>query len=376
VFLEEHWGKAVLADAGLRIPKGRVAATPQEAERVAAELGGPVIVKAQVQAGRRGKSGGIVPASSTAEAAQAAQRILGSQLQGLTVERVLIEERFEIARELYVAITHDALVKKPVILMSAAGGMDIEEVHAAAPGQVVKAHVEVGRGLDPAAARGIVGRLSLPEAPAAALSAMLVSLYDLYWKLDAELLEINPLAIAADGTLAALDCKLIVDDSALSRVPNLPAPAPTGTPLERQARADGLTYIELDGPVGVLANGAGLTMATMDAINYYGGRPANFMEIGGDAYRKAEPALSIVLANPRVTSLLVNLCGAFARTDVIIEGILAAWDKLKPTLPVAFSIHGTGEARAIELVRSSLRLEPHDLMDDAVKAAIEMGKRS
>jgi succinyl-CoA synthetase beta subunit len=225
-------------------------------------------------------------------------------------------------------------------------------------------------------ARGIVARLALPEAAAAALSAMLVSLYALYWELDAELLEINPLAMTADGTLAALDCKLIIDDSAVSRVPNLPAPAPTGTALERQARADGLTYIELDGAVGVLANGAGLTMATMDAINYYGGRPANFMEIGGDAYRKAELALSIVLSNPRVTSLLVNLCGAFARTDVMVEGILAAWDKLKPALPVAFSIHGTGEARAIELVRNRLRLEPHDLMDDAVKAAIEMGRRA
>jgi succinyl-CoA synthetase beta subunit len=376
VFLEEHWGKAVLAEAGLRVPRGRVAATAHEAERIAAELGGPVIVKAQVQAGRRGKSGGIVPASSPADAAKAAQRILGSRLQGLTVERVLIEERFEIARELYVAITHDALAKKPVILMSAAGGMDIEEVHAAAPGQVVKAHVQVGRGLDMETARGIVARLALPEAAAAALSAMLVSLYALYWELDAELLEINPLAMTADGTLAALDCKLIIDDSAVSRVPNLPAPAPTGTALERQARADGLTYIELDGAVGVLANGAGLTMATMDAINYYGGRPANFMEIGGDAYRKAELALSIVLSNPRVTSLLVNLCGAFARTDVIVEGILAAWDKLKPALPVAFSIHGTGEARAIELVRNRLRLEPHDLMDDAVKAAIEMGRRA
>jgi succinyl-CoA synthetase beta subunit len=254
--------------------------------------------------------------------------------------------------------------------------MDIEEVHAAAPGHVVREYVDVGRGLDADTARMMVDRLALPEGAAVTLSSMLVGLYSLYWTRDAELLEINPLAITTDGTLVALDCKLIIDDSALPRQPDLPAPSPSGSARERQAKAEGLTYIELDGTVGVLANGAGLTMATMDAISYYGGRPANFMEIGGDAYRKAEPALSIVLSNPRVKSLLVNLCGAFARTDVIVEGVLAAWRNLKPDIPVAFSIHGTGEARAIELVRSTLHLEPHDLMDDAVKTAIEMGGRA
>jgi succinyl-CoA synthetase beta subunit len=376
VFLEEHVGKGLLAEAGFRVPRGRVAATAGEAATIARELGGPVIVKAQVQAGRRGKAGGIVPAGSPAEAEQVAGRMLGSDLQGLTVGRVLVEEKFTIARELYVAITHDAIAKKPVILMSAAGGMDIEEVHAAAPGHVVREYVDVGRGLDADTARMMVDRLALPEGAAVTLSSMLVGLYSLYWTRDAELLEINPLAITTDGTLVALDCKLIIDDSALPRQPDLPAPSPSGSARERQAKAEGLTYIELDGTVGVLANGAGLTMATMDAISYYGGRPANFMEIGGDAYRKAEPALSIVLSNPHVKSLLVNLCGAFARTDVIVEGVLAAWRNLKPDIPVAFSIHGTGEARAIELVRSTLHLEPHDLMDDAVKTAIEMGGRA
>jgi succinyl-CoA synthetase beta subunit len=254
--------------------------------------------------------------------------------------------------------------------------MDIEEIHAAAPGRVLREHVSVQQGLDAAAAGRLAARAGLPQEAGAALGAMLPALYSLYWTLDAELLEINPLAMTADGTLVALDCKLVIDDSAAFRQPALPPPAPSGTALERRARAEGLVYIELDGDVGVLANGAGLTMSTMDAVTYFGGRPANFMEIGGDAYRKAEPALSIVLANPRVKSLLVNLCGAFARTDVIVEGVLAAWDALKPELPVAFSIHGTGEARAIELVRSRLGVEPHDLMDDAVKAAIAMARAS
>jgi succinyl-CoA synthetase beta subunit len=375
VFLEEHLGKNLLADAGLRVPRGGIARTAADAAAIARRLGGPVVVKAQVQAGGRGKAGGVVAADSPEDAGRAAGRLLGSDVRGLAVECVLVEEKLTIARELYVAITHDPLVKRPLVLLSAAGGVDIEEAHAAAPGQVLQEHLDVPRGLDTERARRLTGALPVPPAVADALASTLAALYSLYWTIDAELLEINPLAMTAGGALVALDCKLVIDDSALARQPKLPAPVPTGTPLERRARAEGLVYIELDGSVGVLANGAGLTMATMDAINYYGGRPANFMEIGGDAYRKAEPALSIVLANPHVKSLLINLCGAFARTDVMIEGVLTAWETLKPNVPVAFSIHGTGEARAIQLVKEALGLEPHDLMDDAVKAAIEMAGR-
>ncbi|MBI3047955.1 MAG: acetate--CoA ligase family protein [Acidobacteria bacterium] len=374
MFLEEHLGKNLLREARLRVPRGGVARSAIEAGALAQQLGGAVVVKAQVKAGRRGKAGGVVPADSPDEAARHAARLIEGGLEGLAVECVLVEEKCTIDRELYVAITHDPLAKTPVVLLSAAGGIHIEELHAAAPGQVLREHVDIRRGLDAEAAAHLVGRLAVAPSPAGALASTLTALYSLYRTLDAELLEINPLAVCGD-TLVALDCKLIVDDSAVSRQPALPPPVATGTPLERRARIEGLVYIELDGNVGVLANGAGLTMATMDAVNYYGGRPANFMEIGGDAYRKAEPALSIVLANPRVRSLLVNLCGAFARTDVIVEGVLAAWETLRPTVPVAFSIHGTGEAQAIELVRSRLQIEPFDLMDDAVRAAIQMAGR-
>ena len=193
-----------------------------------------------------------------------------------------------------------------------------------------------------------------------------------YRALDADLLEINPLAVTTAGELIALDAKLAVDDSALARHEELPVTPDDGTALEKKAREAGLYYIELDGDVGVLANGAGLTMATLDAVRFYGGRPANFMEIGGDAYRKAHEALEIVLGNPRVRSLLVNLCGAYARTDVMIEGFLTGWQALAPSVPVVFSIHGTGEARAIELVNETLGLEPFDEMDDAVKEAIRL----
>ena len=202
------------------------------------------------------------------------------------------------------------------------------------------------------------------------MRAVLVILYETYCALDADLLEINPLTVTPAGDLIALDAKLAVDDSALARHAELPRPPSNGTPLEKKAREAGLYYIELDGDVGVLANGAGLTMATLDAVRFYGGRPANFMEIGGDAYRKAKEALEIVLGNPRVRSLLVNLCGAYARTDVMIDGFLTGWQALAPSVPVVFSIHGTGEARAVELVKKTLGLEPFDEMDDAVKEAI------
>jgi succinyl-CoA synthetase beta subunit len=255
-------------------------------------------------------------------------------------------------------------------LWSTQGGVNIEELHARAPEHLLKHHIDIRQGLDAAAARRMVDATPLELSARDALAATITTLYGLYRSLDAQLAEINPLGITTAGTFVALDCKLVIDDSALHRQTRLPLAAPTGTLLERRAKTEGLLYIELEGNVGVLANGAGLTMATMDAITHYGGRPANFMEVGGDAYRKAEPALSIVLANPRVKSLLVNLCGAFARTDVIVEGVLGAWEKLRPTVPAAFSIHGTGETRALGLIRERLNIEPYDLMDDAVRAAI------
>lgn len=369
MFLEEYWGKKFLAEAGIAVPRGRVVRTADDAATAARDIGGPVVIKAQVPAGRRGKSGGVLFGDSPEAAARGAVALLGSAIQGLTVEQVLVEERLSIARELYLAITHDGS-KRPVVLCSTQGGVNIEALHSRSPEQVLKQHVDIRRGLDKGAARHIAEVAPLDASMREALAEAIAKLYAVYRSLDAELVEINPLAVTTAGTLTALDCKLIVDDSAVGRQPDLPQAAPSGTPLERRAKAEGFLYIELDGNVGVLANGAGLTMATMDAITHYGGRPANFMEIGGDAYRKAEPALSIVLANPRVKSLLVNLCGAFARTDVIVEGVLGAWEKLRPAVPAAFSIHGTGEARAIDLVRRRLGVQPHDLMDDAVRAAI------
>jgi succinyl-CoA synthetase beta subunit len=198
-------------------------------------------------------------------------------------------------------------------------------------------------------------------------------LYELYARTDAELLEVNPLVRLKGGGLLALDCKLTVDDASLFRQGELAGRGAREnlTALERRAREIGLKYIELPGNVGVLANGAGLTMTTMDVIEHCGGAPANFLEIGGDAYTKAEGALGLVLANPRVKSLIVNFCGAFARTDVMALGVVEAWHKLRPGLPVFFSVHGTGEKEAVALIKRQLKIEPYDRMEDAVRAAVE-----
>ncbi len=359
--LEEAEGKRVLAGAGIAVPAGELCATAEAAAAAARRIG-PCAVKAQVPAGKRGKAGGVRLASSADEARSAAQAILGMDIAGHRVEKVLVEQRADIAAELYCAVLSDAASRGPLILFGEEGGMDIEEM----PDNIVRVPVDIARGLDRSRLAGVEGDVA----------DVLARLYDLYLKTDAELVEINPLARLKNGKLLALDCKLTLDDAALARQPEL---ARRGAPerlteLERRGRALGLKYIELPGNIGVLANGAGLTMTTMDVIEHYGGKPANFLEIGGDAYTKATPALELVLANPGVKSLIVNFCGAFARTDVMAEGVVRAWETLKPAPPVFFSVHGTGEEEAIKLIRERLKLEPYDRMEDAVKAAVEAAR--
>jgi succinyl-CoA synthetase beta subunit len=251
------------------------------------------------------------------------------------------------------------------------GGMDVEETTEKNPVAMRRFEIPIGAGLSENTARAAIDDLGL-EGVASALTATLLSLYRAYRDLDAELIEINPLAVTTDNRVIALDCKLTVDDSAAPRQEEIAALAAKEkqSPLEAKAAAAGLKYIELDGSVGVLANGAGLTMTSMDVIAHYGGRPANFLEIGGEAYTKAKIALSILLENPNVKSLLVNFCGAFARTDVMAQGVVSAWEELKPDIPVFFTIHGTGEDEAVALVENRLGITPYNLMDDAVKAAV------
>jgi succinyl-CoA synthetase beta subunit len=373
-FLEHAAKTHLLAKAGIPTPKGVLVANGDEAEGVYPEIG-PCVVKAQVATGKRGKAGGIRKADSAEEARAATAAIIGMEIDGHRVEAVLLESRAAIARELYAAVMTDFPAASPLVLFSTEGGMDIEEVAATRPDSLRRLHVPLARGLTTVDAETLLEGADLGQARAA-VADVLVKLYDAYRDSDAELIEINPLAVLQDGSVMALDCKLTLDDSSASRQEELASHAAPEqlTELEARARDAGLKFIELDGDVGLLANGAGLTMTTMDVIAHLGGRPANFLEIGGEAYTKAELALGLVLAHSQVKSLVVNFCGAFARTDVMADGVTAAWKKLNPAIPVFFSIHGTGEEEAVRIVRERLGLEPYDLMEDAVKAAIEAAR--
>ncbi len=369
--IEEHAAKPLLFASGIATPLSRVAESAEAAERAAAELG-PCMVKAQVPAGRRGKAGGIRAAADPARARVAAAGILAMEIAGHPVDRVLVEQRADIARELYAAVLNDPQSCAPLLMFSTAGGMDIEESARRHPESLRRVAVDIRRGPERAHLLSRLDGLDLDPALAEGIADLLVRLYSVYRMHDAELLEVNPLALLRDGSLAALDCKLVLDDSSAKRQPALAAlarPDPRST-LEARADRAGLEYIELDGEVGVLANGAGLTMATMDVIAHHGGRPANFLEIGGEAYTLARPALELVLANPRVKSLVVNFCGAFARTDVMTEGVIDAWRDLSPSLPVFFSIRGTGWREAVAMLRERLDITPRATMDEAIRAAV------
>jgi succinyl-CoA synthetase beta subunit len=370
--LEEYAAKRhVLLPAGVPIPNGMVCSTPEEASAAVARIG-PSVVKAQVPTGKRGKSGGIKMADSADDGAAAARAVLGMTIGGSRVERVLIEERCPIDRELYAAVLVDVGSRSPLVLFSTEGGMDIEDVAERKPDALRRHVVDVRHGFGAAEAAALLEGMQLGAATDA-VADVLVRIYRAFCEKDAELVEINPLAILRDGKVVALDCKFVLDDASLARQPDLVKVASPAkmTVLEERGAAHGLRFIQLDGNVGVLANGAGLTMTTMDVIDHFGGRPANFLEIGGEAYTKAEVALDLVLSNPGVKSLVVNFCGAFARTDVMADGVVRAWEKLQPKIPAFFSIHGTGEDEAVKLVRERLGIEPYDLMEDAVKAAVE-----
>ena len=366
---EEFAAKPLLAAGGITVPPSKVVTTPDEAANAAVEIG-PCVVKAQVPTGMRGKAGGIKLAGTPEEARAHATAILGMEIGGFTVKKLLVEGQVPIARELYAAVLNDPATCGPMVLFSPLGGMDVEEAAEQDPNAMRRLPVDIRVGLSADQAATLLAGLDLGAEEA--IAATLVKLYDVYRARDAELLEINPLVLTSDNRVIALDCKFTLCDSSLARQQEI---AGNGTPdrqteIEAEAATAGLKYIELGGSVGVLANGAGLTMTTMDAITHYGGQPSNFLEIGGEAYTKSETALRILLKNPNIRALLVNFCGAFARTDVMAGGVVAAWKKVQPDIPVFFTIHGTGEDEAVALVRQELGIEPYDLMDDAVQAAV------
>lgn len=371
---EEYASKPLLAAGGIAVPNSILVYDAEEAAGAAEKIG-PCVVKAQVPTGKRGKAGGIKLADNAEEAVEHANNILGMDIAGLTVEKVLIEAQSSIAREYYAAVLNDPITKGPIVMFSTEGGMDIEEIAVETPEKLKKHAVDIRHGFSKADAQALIAGVDLQGAEDG-VAEVLVKLYGVYVDNDAELLEINPLIVTADGDVMALDCKFTLDDSAIKRREEL---ATKGTPdklteLEARGEANGIKYIELDGDVCVLANGAGLTMTTMDVVRHHGGAPANFCEIGGEAYTKGKIALDLVLAKPGIKSLVVNFCGAFARCDVMMEGLLNAWDELQPDIPVFFSIAGTGDEEAIRVLKEKLDMDPLPNMSAACKAAVDAAK--
>lgn len=368
---EEHAAKPLLAAAGINIPVSELVDNADAAAASAQRIG-PCVIKAQVPIGKRGKAGGIKLAAGADEAREHASAILGMTISDFPVRQVMVEAQSAIASEFYAAVLNDSVGKGPMVMFSTEGGMDIEEVAAATPHLIHSASVDIRHGFDLAAATALLADAALGDATAK-VADVLAKLYQAYTDNDAEMLEINPLIVTDDGELVALDCKFVLDDSAIKRREQLAArgaPEPL-TALEQRGHDAGIKYIELDGNVAVLANGAGLTMTTMDVVRHHGGAPANFCEIGGEAYTKAKTALEMVLDKPGVSSLVVNFCGAFARCDVMMEGLLNAWTDLKPDVPVFFSIAGTGDEEAIRMLKDTLNMDPLPNMSAACEAAVK-----
>ncbi|MDA8217263.1 MAG: ADP-forming succinate--CoA ligase subunit beta [Dehalococcoidales bacterium] len=368
--LYEFQAKQLFAKHGIPTPQGSVASDPEQAAAAAAQIGGPVAVKAQILAGARGKAGGIRFAENAVGASEAARFLLGTTLNGFPVEAVLVERKLAIAQELYLGITTDRSRRCPVAAFCPTGGMDIEQVARVAPERVVVSPIDPGDGFYGYQATNLLLQGGLREKQLTTVADLAVRLYSAYWQYDAEMVEINPLVVCESGDVVAADARMSIDDNALSRQKSLPKNAMPGSGLEIEAHEAGLTYVPLDGDICVLANGAGLTLATMDLIAAYGGRPANFTEVGGGNYVKARQSLQIALSRPGLKAIFVNVFGAFARADFIADGVTQALVELRPDLPIVACIRGTEEETGWRLVRERLGIEPHKDMEAAAKEVV------
>jgi len=374
--LHEYQAKQIFAKYGVPIPKGRVASSASEAKTIAEELGGRVVVKAQVLVGGRGKAGGIRLAKSPKEAEEQATLILGMEIKGLPVRRVLIDEAVSISKELYLGITNDRSMRRPVIMASAVGGVDIEEIARNTPEKIIKMHVNPLLGLQDYQARDVVAGIDLPRPLWRPFMSIAHGLWRAYQETDATLAEINPLVITADQHLIALDGKMVVDDNALFRHPDLAdvRDMDVEAPAEIEARKYGLSYIKLDGQIGCMVNGAGLAMATMDIIKLCGGEPANFLDIGGGASaEKVAAAFRIILSDNSVKAVLINIFGGITRCDEVARGILTAMGEVKPRVPMVIRLVGTNAAEGLRLLVDAHMSTAETLVDAAQKAVEAAG---
>jgi len=366
----EYMGKEVFSKFGLPVPKGRMVTNSDEAFRVASEIGGPVVIKSQVLSGKRGKAGGIKFADHPEGARAAAQELFGMSIQGLSVDILLVEEKLKIDKELYLSITIDSAAKMPVLIASAHGGMDIEEV---ADEYIVKKHIDVELGMQGFIASDIVRRMGIPlnTPQGKELVKIIKTLYQIFIQKDADLVEINPLVISGDKVIAA-DAKVTIDDEALYRQLDLPR-VEERTASEKTAHDLGLSFVELDGDIGVMANGAGITMGTLDTLSYYGGKPANFLDAGGGTGEEGTAkALELILSrNPR--SIIINIFGGITRCDDVARAFVSVKKTIGIPVPVVIRLVGTNQEAGRAILKEA-GIEAYDAMQDAAKKAVELAQ--
>ena len=376
--LYEYQGKELFRRFGIPVSEGRLATSPEEARVAAAELGGQVVVKAQVLIGGRGKAGGIMLAEGPADAEQKAREILGLDIRGHVVHRVWIESASEIAKEYYLSITFDRGEKKPLLMFTTQGGVDIEEVAASSPDALARLHVDPLEGFQPYQARRLIYGAGVEDpGEQKQIAAIVGKLYRAFVEADAMLTEINPLIITPAGEVKALDSKFTVDDSSLYRHPDIAEWRDTAAadPFESFAREKGVTYVKLDGEVGILGNGAGLSMSTVDVVVVAGGRPANFCDLGGGGSAEGVvDALEVITRDPQVRSIFFNIFGGITRCDEVARGILQALGQMELELPLVVRLDGTNaeEGRRLleEAAPTNLFVEP--TMLDAARRAVEL----
>lgn len=370
--IHEYQAKEIFAAAGIPVPAGRVATSVPEASAIAEELARPVMVKAQVHVGGRGKAGGVKYAENAEAAKVWAQRILGMNIKGLPVTKVLITEAVDITSETYVGIILDRVTKMPTIMVSAAGGIDIEEVAAKTPEKIYKMAVHPRVGLRGFEARNLAYKIFRDIKLVRQLSDIILKLYDIFWKYDASLVEINPLITTPINQVIAIDAKINIDDNGLFRQKKVAEMRDLDAEdsSEVEARQAGLSYIKLDGSIGCVVNGAGLAMATMDLVKHYGGEPANFLDIGGSSSPdKVLTALRIILRDPNVKAILINIFGGITRCDDVATGIVSAFKELNPEIPVVTRLTGTNESDARKILKE-VKLESAPTLDQVVQMAI------
>lgn len=378
--LHEYQSKDLLARFGVPVPKGEVTSDPSQARRIADELGGKVVVKAQVLMGGRAKAGGVRLFDNAGEAARFTEELIGKRLisiqnpAGMVVEKVLVAEQIDIAEEYYLAVLLDREAQKSLVMISSRGGMDIEEVAVTEPEAILHVHVDPAWGISDYELRKAVRSAKIPKVAHAQMIAMIKNLVKAYAESDADLVEINPCALTPDGKLIAADAKVAIDDNAVYRHPEYVTTkdASAEDPLEAEAARRGIAYVRLDGDIGIIGNGAGLVMCSMDEVKAAGGRPANFLDVGGGAQaERVKSCVELVLMDPNIKGLLINIFGGITRGDEVAKGIIAAFDELNVRIPVVARVEGTAsqEARSI-LART--KLVPAQTMQEAARKIVEL----